>query len=212
MHTPLSFLIASVITFLAGLVCFTFSNFNVSPFIPVVTTICTSISSIALLTVGFWSAGERYICQKTKGRKVRFLVMAWSSDPLTCHCLQSLADAIDEAPTSFIQACLKFCCSVLEFRLVWISRRPHSTASSLQTRSRSTNSVYSWVENGDPTEDIEKSPIPRAVYPKRNGTEGKIINREPEDSTQHTPYHPPATSRRGPNRIKGLILPREETR
>ncbi|KAF8322776.1 uncharacterized protein EI90DRAFT_3130876 [Cantharellus anzutake] len=68
-HTPLSFLIASVIAFSAGLICFTFSNFHISPFIPVVITICTSVSSFALLTVGFWFLGERYAYGKTNGRK-----------------------------------------------------------------------------------------------------------------------------------------------
>lgn len=70
MKTPLFFLVASVIAFSAGLVCFTFSVYHRTPFIPVVITICTSISSFALLTVGLWFAGERYAFAKAHGKKV----------------------------------------------------------------------------------------------------------------------------------------------
>ncbi|KAF8342880.1 uncharacterized protein EI90DRAFT_2964705 [Cantharellus anzutake] len=68
-RTPLMFLVSSVIAFSAGLVCFTYSNFGGASFIPIVTTVCTSISSFALFAVGFWFAGERYAFGKTKGRK-----------------------------------------------------------------------------------------------------------------------------------------------
>lgn len=69
-RTPLMFLVASVIAFSAGLVCFTFSNFGAGSYVPIVTTVSTSISSFALFAVGFWFAGERYAFGKTKGRKV----------------------------------------------------------------------------------------------------------------------------------------------
>lgn len=67
-RTPLLFLVASVIAFSAGLVCFTFSVFGGS-FIPIVTTVCTSFTSFALLAVGLWFAGERYAFVKTKGKR-----------------------------------------------------------------------------------------------------------------------------------------------
>lgn len=70
-RTPLFFLVASVIAFSAGLVCFSFASFSKRPYIPIVVTVATSISSFALLAVGFWFAGERYAFSKTEGTKVR---------------------------------------------------------------------------------------------------------------------------------------------
>ena len=69
-RTPLFFLVASVISFSAGLVCFTFSTYHNRPFIPIVITVATSISSFALIAVGSWFAGERYAFSKTRGTKV----------------------------------------------------------------------------------------------------------------------------------------------
>ncbi|KAF8330007.1 WD40-repeat-containing domain protein [Cantharellus anzutake] len=68
-HTPLSFLVASVIAFSAGLVCFAFENFSKSPLVPIIITTCTSISSFALLTIGLWFVGEHYTHQKFEGDK-----------------------------------------------------------------------------------------------------------------------------------------------
>lgn len=70
-RTPLFFLVSAVVAFSAGLVCFTFATYQNRPFIPVVITVATSISSFALLAVGFWFAGERYAFSKTEGTKVR---------------------------------------------------------------------------------------------------------------------------------------------
>ncbi|KAF9506422.1 hypothetical protein BS47DRAFT_1428124 [Hydnum rufescens UP504] len=69
-RTPLLFLVSSVIAFSAGLVCFTYATFYSSPFIPIIITVCTSISSFALFAVGLWFAGERYAFAKSKGRKL----------------------------------------------------------------------------------------------------------------------------------------------
>ncbi|KAF8322778.1 WD40-repeat-containing domain protein [Cantharellus anzutake] len=68
-HSPLMFLVASVLAFSAGLVCFTFSNFHHYPVIPIVITVCTSISSFALLSVGLWFFGERCTFKRTNGKK-----------------------------------------------------------------------------------------------------------------------------------------------
>ena len=43
--TPLAFLVASVLAYSAGLVCFTFSVFS-GTFIPIVITVCTSMTSV----------------------------------------------------------------------------------------------------------------------------------------------------------------------
>lgn len=74
-RTPLFFLVSAVIAFSAGLVCFTFASYPHRPFIPVVITVATSISSFALLAVGFWFAGERYAFSKTEGTKVRVMII-----------------------------------------------------------------------------------------------------------------------------------------
>lgn len=72
-RTPLFFLVASVISFSAGLVCFTFAVYQHRPLIPIVITVATSISSFALLAVASWFVGERYAFSKTEGRRVCLL-------------------------------------------------------------------------------------------------------------------------------------------
>ncbi|KDQ13401.1 hypothetical protein BOTBODRAFT_66862 [Botryobasidium botryosum FD-172 SS1] len=67
-RTPLFFLVASVLAFSAGLVCFTFSNYA-NIWIPRLTIIWTCVSSFALLAVALWFASERWAFSKTKGRK-----------------------------------------------------------------------------------------------------------------------------------------------
>ncbi|KAF8328059.1 WD40-repeat-containing domain protein [Cantharellus anzutake] len=68
-QTPLLFLVISMIAFSTGLVCFTFANFSSTPFIPIAIAVCTSISSVALLAVGLWFAGERHAFGVSKGKK-----------------------------------------------------------------------------------------------------------------------------------------------
>jgi hypothetical protein len=74
-RTPLFFLVISVISFSAGLVCFTFFVFA-HTIIPLFCAIWTSISSFALLAVALWFASERWAFSKTKGRK-------WLADVLS---------------------------------------------------------------------------------------------------------------------------------
>ena len=69
-HSPLMFLVASVLAFSAGLVCFTFWNFRHYLVIPIVTAVCTSITSFGLLSVSLWVLGERSTFKKTNGKKV----------------------------------------------------------------------------------------------------------------------------------------------
>ncbi len=126
---------------------------------------------------------------------------------MTCHCLQWLADAIDDARARFVQACVKFCHSALEFRWassVWIRRPPPPGGGGSQNRSISDDcDVHSSAENAE--EDVEKRTILRVESPERSGTEERIINRKPEGPTQHAPDHPPATNRSGPNRNEGPL-------
>lgn len=67
-RAPLFFLISSVVAFSGGLVCFTYSSFP-STSIPIVITICTSVSSFTLLIVIFWFAGERWAYSHTNGKQ-----------------------------------------------------------------------------------------------------------------------------------------------
>lgn len=67
-HTPLLLLGLSVIAFSTGLVCFSFQVFGSHLFIPLVTALSTSVTSCALITVGLWLAGERYVASRHKRR------------------------------------------------------------------------------------------------------------------------------------------------
>jgi WD repeat-containing protein 26 len=73
-RAPLCFLIGSVIAFSAGLVCFTFANFAATA-IPIVITVCTSVSSFTLLIVTSWFVGERLAFRYSNGEM-------WFSDVL----------------------------------------------------------------------------------------------------------------------------------
>ncbi|KAF8599355.1 WD40 repeat-like protein [Ceratobasidium sp. AG-I] len=76
-RTPLFFLIVSTITFSAGLCVFTYSS-NQPLAVRVIVTTFISITSFALLSVGFWFALERWTFAKTKGNR-------WLLDVLEEH-------------------------------------------------------------------------------------------------------------------------------
>lgn len=62
-RTPLLLLSASVISFSTGLICFCFQFFP-HIFIPLVACLLTTVTSLALLIIGAWIAGERHMAAK----------------------------------------------------------------------------------------------------------------------------------------------------
>lgn len=63
---PLLFLVASVVLFTLGLVCFSFSAFG-GTFIPITTSVFAGLSSLGLLVVGGWVLGEDLTYSRTRG-------------------------------------------------------------------------------------------------------------------------------------------------
>lgn len=68
-HTPLFLLGISVIAFSSGLICFAFQVFAHHFYIPVITSVCTSVTSFAIIIVGLWLAGERYLATTSARRQ-----------------------------------------------------------------------------------------------------------------------------------------------
>lgn len=67
-RTPLIFLVASVMAFSTGLVCFTYAS-GQGPIVTTCATIFTSLTSLALLAVAVWFAMERAVYAQTKGSR-----------------------------------------------------------------------------------------------------------------------------------------------
>ncbi|KAF8339869.1 uncharacterized protein EI90DRAFT_3038075 [Cantharellus anzutake] len=72
---PLIFLVLSVISFSAGIVCFTFSNFASHPIIPVCVTAASAVSAAALFYVGLWFIVEYFVfgSRKKTGDELDYL-------------------------------------------------------------------------------------------------------------------------------------------
>lgn len=68
-HTPLLLLGSSVFTFSSGLICFSFQVFGHHFFIPLLTSIFTSVTMFALVTIGLWITGERYVGTRRNSRQ-----------------------------------------------------------------------------------------------------------------------------------------------
>lgn len=77
-HTPLLLLGSSVFTFSSGLICFSFEVFGHHLFIPLVTSISTSVTMFALITIGLWIAGERYVGSPPHSRQWLVIIISRS--------------------------------------------------------------------------------------------------------------------------------------
>ncbi|KAG8992062.1 hypothetical protein FRB94_013394 [Tulasnella sp. JGI-2019a] len=67
-RTPLAFLVAAVMAFSIGLVCFTHAS-QQGPLVIITATIFTCLTSMTLLAVALWFAFERWVFSRTKGSK-----------------------------------------------------------------------------------------------------------------------------------------------
>ncbi|KAF8339887.1 quinon protein alcohol dehydrogenase-like superfamily [Cantharellus anzutake] len=67
--TPLFFLIASVATFALGLICFAFSTFSHTRYIPICVTVVAALSATALFFVSLWFLGDYRAFKKNKGSR-----------------------------------------------------------------------------------------------------------------------------------------------
>lgn len=100
-HTPLLLLGSSVLTFSSGLICFSFQVFGHHLFIPLVTSIFTSVTMFALITIGLWIAGERYVGARLNSRQWLATIVAHSfRRALTVVGLPKVIRWFTEPPTS----------------------------------------------------------------------------------------------------------------